>query len=182
MKKVIGVLAALVVLVFGANAFGALYEFDRMKTKLNLNVVPSDGKRFRLGDQLTNKKIQVMKVSYDVARDGGTIADHILKDVDGARAIIPDNALVLAAYLDVLTQTTVAENGPKLGFRVGSNQYLRNGVSHAWYWPGGFTQILPIDGTTIFKTSADSIVYATVVGGALNGGTMNLFIEYLLSD
>jgi hypothetical protein len=179
MKKIISLL---MLLAMTPTLAMALPSFDRMKSKLNQNVVPSDGNLFRLGDQLTNKKVQVLKLTYDVSKDGGSIASHALKDVDGSYAKLPDNALIKEAYLDVLNQVTSVAAAPRLCFQAQGPCDLKGGITTTWYYPSGLSQILPKDGTTFFKLTADKIVYATVSGGALTGGTMNLFIEYFLSD
>jgi len=169
----------------------ALPTAARMKSKLNQNVVASDGSLFRMGDQLTNKKVQVMAVTFDTFKTGSTtdslraVGSHALKDVDGSLATIPSGALVKEVWMDVTNTILSNAVAPKLCFQLQTGCDLKLGQTIEDYHNYGatsFRQILPTDGTTVMKLTADRIVYGVVSGGALTGGTINLFIEYFLPN
>ncbi len=161
----------------------------RLKSKLNQSIVSSDGSLFRMGDQLTNKKIQVMKVTYDATKKGATgeslglQSNHLLKDVDGAYATIPSGALIKSAWIDITSTVRPANQVGRLCFQLQSNCDVKGAeVAQAYQTNGStsFRQILPVNGSTVYRLTADRIVTAIVSGGTLTGGTMNLFIEYFL--
>jgi hypothetical protein len=167
----------------------AVATHARMKAKLNQNIVPSDGNLFRLGDQFTNKKVQVMKVTFDASLTGATgyplkyVGTHSMRDVDGTSATIPSGALVKEAWIDITNTVLANSAAPRLCFQIQSECDLKSGQTSQAYQTNGttsFRQILPVDGNTVMRLTADRIVKAVVTGGALTGGTMNLFIEYFL--
>lgn len=169
----------------------ALPSTDRLRTKLNQNIVASDGALFRLGDAMTYKKPQVMKVTFDTFTTGATtdslraVGAHALKEQDGSLATIPSGAVIKEAWMDIRNTVLSNANNPKLCFQLQTNCDLKLGFTTQGYRNDGataFRQILPKDGTTVFKLTADRVVYGVVSGGALTGGTINLFIEYFLSD
>lgn len=188
MKKLLAIFTILALMP--AVSMGAA-SLSRLKTKLNQNVVSSDGYLFRLGDQMTIKKPQVMKVTFDTFATGATtdslraVGSHALKDADGTLATIPSGAVIKEAWMDIRNTILSNANAPKLCFQLQSSCDLKLGQTIQGYRNDGataFRQILPKDGTTVMKLTADRIVYGVVYGGALTGGTINLFIEYFLSD
>jgi hypothetical protein len=185
LMAVLGFLALIPTLAMGAQ------PLSRLKSKLNLNIVASDGSYFRLGDQLTIKKPQVMKLTYDTSKTGMTSESlklngaHAMKDADNSYAVLPEGAVIKEAWMDVRTGLSAAAGTSQFCFQVQGTCDLKLNQSIQGYQKYGataFRQILPKDGTTTVKLTADRFIYGVVSGGALNGGTVNLFIEYFLSD
>lgn len=189
--KTLILLVTLLAVALPQGAF-AVPTLARMKAKINQNIVPSDGNLFRLGDQFTNKKVQVMKVTFEARRLGvtggymlGGVGTSSLQDVDGTAATIPSGALVKSAWLDVRNSLLVLlpNSIPSLCFQLQTECDLYTAQKFTAYQSGGatsFRQIMPINGNTVMLLTADRIVQSVVTGAALTGGTMNLFIEYFV--
>jgi len=74
-----------------------------------LNQSALTGPIVRLGTQVTQKKVNVLKAVYDFSILGGasgatgaTGASHILKDSDGGDAVLPKNALIKSVMVRVV--------------------------------------------------------------------------------
>ena len=148
-----------------------------------LNTSPVHSPRVRLGSQVTQKKLNVMKAVYDVSVLGGPINSTIvLKDAAGGFAFIPDNAIIKNAIIHVLGNPQGL--GSSISFGVGSTTDLLDVKGWQTYTASSFVQGIPVNTTVTFAriTNGPTTVKAAVTGATVTTGKFNVFIEYYLGS
>lgn len=146
-----------------------------------LNTSATAGPAVGLGSQITTKKIQVMKAVYDFAKLGGASgATLTLKDASGGDAIIPKGAIIIGGLTDEITNVTVSGASISLGIETAVD--LLAATAGATF--SGRQAIIPVGtaATAVKVTSTNAAVTATITGGTVTAGKINVFLEYLISE
>jgi hypothetical protein len=137
----------------------------------------------KLGSQLVDNKIQVLRAVYDVAVLGGDSgSSYTLKDPEGGDATLPDNAVIRQVFIDTITAGTSGSGTPTISFGTsGGVTNLKAATTFTGYT--GVIAGIPVStAATAIKLSADSVVSAQVLSGSLSAGKIDLLIEYLISE
>jgi hypothetical protein len=135
----------------------------------------------KLGSQLTQKKLLVMKAVYDVAKLGGTSGTtYVLKDAAGGDAVLPANAIIWDGVIDTLT----AFVGTNATISIGVNSTTDIKAATAITSYSGRLAMVPVGtaANAVKVTTANSAVTATIATTTLTAGKMNVFLFYMLSD
>lgn len=69
---------------------------------LNSAPSPANMQRTQLGTQLVNKKLQLMKASFNSTVQGTTVGFKTLNDIDGKPAFLPKNAIIKNVFVETL--------------------------------------------------------------------------------
>lgn len=172
--------------ILTGTAFGAFPTPNEVEKILNLG--GAEGiRKVQLGTQITQKKVQVIKGTYDFNRDGGASTAFItLKDADGKAAVIPKSAVIKQVTIDLL-HAPLASTGVaniSLGITTATDLYAANLVS-------AMTTMSLISGTAtgtainmlkLPSTIAGRTPSVNITTNSLSQGKFNVIIEYYLSD
>lgn len=151
-----------------------------------LNLGGANGAAFqlvRLGTQLADKKVQVMKASYDFAVQGGSdVASLNLKDTDLKDAVIPKSAIIKQVLIDTIT-APVGTNATITLAADTPGADLKAATAITSYTAGSLQAGTPVGtAATMHKMLADRTITMRVLGNNLTAGKFNVFIEYYLSN
>jgi hypothetical protein len=145
----------------------------------------------KLGSQVTQKKVNVMKAVLDVSvlSGGNGIAEGeivVLKDAAGGDAVLPKGAIVKQVIIDTITAFT-AQNGTgtaqvRLGVETEAATDLKVATNASSYT--GILAGTPVGtaASSVKVTSTNKAVVASLSGGSVTAGKYNIFIEYYLSN
>lgn len=128
-------------------------------------------------------RLQCARAVYDFAVDGGTIAAHTLRG-----DVIPDNAVILGGFIDVITTCTSAgADAGTMAISVNSANDIVNAVAinAATDWDAGQRAIIPkfnTPETTSVKTTAARAIVGTIAAQAFTAGKFIVFLFYVVSD
>lgn len=174
---------------------------------LNRNVMRGD--ITKLGTQLTDHKVQVMKGQWRFSKQGGASVlspsayGIILQDDDGKDAVLPTNSVVKMVTLDVISPLTPsAVSGftlPQVSFGVNSpnDLYPSTLFSSVTGFSAGtpvgtaatFVKVKRVQPTGPYNPSVfpvadkgNSALVMNIVRGSVLSGAINVFVEYYLSD
>lgn len=144
---------------------------------LNHNV---SGDKTGLGYQVVSNKIQLVKCKYDFSVLGGAISTLTLKGADGGSCVIPDNAVVLDSYVDVVT--ALAGTGAYVSFSTGKAAADIKALT-AIASVTGILRGIP-DGTAAaaIKMTADVNPKMVISSAALTAGVLSLYVTYVVGD
>jgi hypothetical protein len=143
------------------------------------------GATTQLGTQMVDKKIQVLKGTYDFSVVGGSAGTaYNLKDTDGKDAKIPANAVITDCVIDVVTAPT---SGGSATISIGTgiaatNVDLKAATAYGSY--SGLVACIPTgSAATMIKTSSE-VTPALSIGAAaaLTAGKINVLLQYILSQ
>lgn len=141
------------------------------------------GFEVRTGTELGKTK-NVVRATFDFAVQGGAISAISLLDQEGNAAILPDNAIITRAYVDVITTLTSATDAATIALHAESANDIVSAVaiSAATDWDAGFHEGIE-DGTAanFVKTTAARTLTATIAVEAVTAGKFHLFVEYVIS-
>lgn len=139
----------------------------------------------KLGSQLVDNKIQVLRAILDISTLGGAASgsSFTLKDPEGGDATLPDNAIVRQVFIDTITaaasgsgttpQISFGTDSPPVNFKAATNFTSYSGIVAG----------IPVGtAASAVKMSADTAVAAKVTAGSLSSGKIDLLIEYLISE
>jgi len=151
-----------------------------------LNSSALTGPIVRLGTQVTQKKVNVLKAVYDYAVLGGLSGGStILKDSDGGDATLPKNALVKNVMVRVATALTGSQAGVtlKCGWNSASDNLLTATDISTLSAGNRMTAGAIVQGTVTGWRRVDG--YNTAVGcvigvGTITSGKAVLYIEYYI--
>jgi hypothetical protein len=176
------IFAIALVLGLTANAFAASNGLPQPSAVRDLGNYPSISslRTMQLGTQLVDKKTQVMKATYKVSVQGGTVGTVNLKDVDGKDAVLPNKAIIKQVIFDVKTACTTAASGT-LAFTANSAGDLKAALAAA-SWTGLVAGIPVGTAATSIKLTAQRTLTATIATGTIAACDINAFIEYYISD
>lgn len=139
----------------------------------------------KLGSQLVDNKIQVLRAILDVSSIGGANSgsSYTLKDPEGGDATLPDNAVVRQVFIDTITAAASGSGTtPTISFGTDSPP-VNFKAATAFNSYSGVVAGIPVGtAATAVKMSADTAVGARVLAGSLSSGKIDLLIEYLISE
>lgn len=125
-------------------------------------------------DGLNAKRI--LRSTYDVAVDGGTVAAHALSES------LPANAIVSQVWFQIITQFVDAGSGTVALSCAGAND-LFSAADITGDAAGVITAGVPVGtAATMFDVGSTCVVTATVATAAQSAGKMVIFIEYVVTD
>lgn len=137
-----------------------------------------------INDAITNAKTDVhhlktIKMQYDFALEGG---DHLIPFIPiraaiGETASLPDGAVVISAYLEILTPPTSAGSATiKIGIQSDDDAFL----AATAFDDGAFASntITSLSNALPLKALADEPVNITIGTAALTAGKFNVYVEY----
>ena len=121
------------------------------------------------------------KAQYDFAVDGGAVS------AIGLGVTIPDNAIIVGGFIEVITTcTTASTDGGTMAISVqGANDIVTATAVSAGgnIWDAGLHDIIPDStGSTAVKTTAAREVTATIASHAFTAGKFNVWLEYVIGE
>jgi len=147
-----------------------------------LNQSAVHASQVRLGTQVTQKKVNVLKAVYNHAVLGGGQyawgSSVILRDAAGGQAVLPKNAIIQKVIIHTLTAVqgvNVAIGANTVGDIYPMKRYSTLSGIQTGIQDGSTALMSKIGGA---KTS----ITASFGDGSASAGKFNVFIEYLLSD
>lgn len=184
MKTIISIL----MLAFSMNAFAitgpALPLAPDVKALANSGR-PGALQKIKLGSQLVDNKIQVLRAILDVSAIGGANSgsSYTLKDPEGGDATLPDNAVVRQVFIDTITAGASGSGSmPQISFGTDSPPVNFKAATDMTTYTGLVAGIPVGTAASAVKMSADTAVAAKVTQGSLSSGKIDLLIEYLISE
>lgn len=166
-------------LLLSSQSMAALPSAAEVEFQLNRGT--ESMRRVQLGTLITKKKVQVMKATYRYSVQGGSSSAAIdLLDTDGKAAKLPDNAIIKQVLFDVLTAPT-SDQSATLAFSAQSAGDLKAALGKA-SWSGLVAGIPVGTAATMIKLTAERTLQLQVAVGPLTDGSINVFVEYYLSD
>lgn len=141
--------------------------------------------KIKLGSQLVDNKVQVLRAILDVTTIGGVASGSsvTLKDPEGGDATLPDNAIVRQVFIDTITAAASGSGStPTVSFGTDSTPTNFKAATGFTSYSGIVAGIPVGTAATAVKMSADSAVKAQVLAGSLSSGKIDLLIEYLISE
>lgn len=158
----------------------ALPPIENTRFRLNNGAVTY--KPDQLGTQLVTNKIQSLKCIYDYARQGGVVSNINLQSVDGAPCTLPNKAIILRTWFDIVTafqsstsaatimlSTGVSAGDIKLSVASSTLSGVNDGIQN-------WTAALAI------KLSAARVPFIGISTTTMTAGKVVVFIEYVISD
>lgn len=142
---------------------------------------PGAIQKIRLGTQLIDYKVQVLKAVYDFSVLGGASGStYVLKDSGGGSATLPAGALIQRVLFDVIN----APVGAGSSIAVGTESTPANfkAATAVGTWTGRLDGVPVGSAATAVKLSSEATVKAKITGAALTSGKINAFVEYLVSE
>lgn len=130
-------------------------------------------------DALSN--LRVARATYDFAVNGGDIS------AIGLGVTIPDNAIIVGGFYDVITTHTSSGDSATLAIHVEGANDIVNAVAigTGTPWDAGQRAIIPKATTpesTAVKTSAAREITVTIAVEAVTAGKFVLFLFFIVSD
>jgi hypothetical protein len=127
--------------------------------------------------------LRVARATYDFAEHGGAIS------AIGLGVTLPDNAIVIGGFVDVVTTaTTAGADAGTMAIHVQTANDIVSAVAvsnGANPWDEGLHAIVPKANTpesTGIKLTAAREVTATIAGQAFTAGKFHVFLYYLVGD
>lgn len=158
-----------------------------------LNTAQPNGDAARLGNQVVDKVVQLAKGTYRFSASGGASTNPNnpllakLKDVDGKDLVLPAHALIKQVTVDPVTTPTASAvagfTAPKISLGVNNQTDLMASTLATSF--SAVTAGTPVGtAATMVEvgTGGRSAVGVYLTGGSLLSGSLNVFIEYYLSD
>lgn len=138
----------------------------------------------KLGSQVTQKKVNVLKAVYDVAVLGGASgSSKVMRDAAGGKAILPKGAIIKQVTIQTPTTLVASSGTPTISFGVESASTDIKGANNvATYNAGLVAGIQTGAAATMTRVPADYPVGVKVNTNNLASGKVVLFIEYYLGD
>lgn len=173
-------------------AFGAFPKPEAIRDELNLTPY---GEHVQLGTQLQSKKVQILQAYYDFNRQGGaTGIVNLLDAKDMKKAVIPAGAIVTGCAIHVLTPLT-SGGSSTVRFSTGDKDFdLKGNTAKATFATPD--TLVGCDVTSLVATWKKIAGYTdgyssgytkeytptmTIGVSALDGGKLNIWIEYILN-
>lgn len=135
----------------------------------------------QLGTQVVDKKVQVMRATYDFAKKGGVKNVAIsLMDVDGKDAVLPKGAIIKRVLVHVITGVT-SSGAATVAFGAAAADDLLGATAKASLGADVMADGVP-DGTAakVIALTAAKTLTATIGTANLTAGKIELFVEYYI--
>lgn len=148
-----------------------------LRTKLNNGDSPE--RIVGLGTAI-DKHVTCLKATYDFAVGGGAVADIVMKDQDGADAVIPSGAIITHVLIDVRTAVLSGGNAT-VAIKAEGAADLLGATAKASLTLNAFLDGVPVSSAaTAVRLTADRTIKATVAVAALTAGKIDAYITYVL--
>lgn len=149
-----------------------------------LNFSATHAPLVKLGTQVTQKKLNVLKAVYDVSKLGGaTLSTFTLRDAAGGQAVLPKGAIVQRVLIHTPLALTTGSTMTWLSLGVNTPRDLQWDIPYTAYALNAVMEgRVAGTSTSIRVAAANSAVVGKLVGGSLSAGKVNFFIEYVLSE
>ena len=132
--------------------------------------VKFDGKFYRD----TNMEMRTLKLSYDFAVDGGDVGAITLKDAFGDAAYLPDNAVIVGAWVEGITDLVSGGSATvALGYTGAATALVGATAKDNAMW-----NVDAVTALALSKTTQKSSVLATIATAALTAGKFDVMIHY----
>jgi hypothetical protein len=169
----------------GAGTIGTTELADDAVTNAKIGALAVDTAEIA-ADAVTNAKLgpvqpKALKFQYDFADLGGAQGAITLTDDADDAQTIPDNALILRAYIEGVTSSTSGGSATvKLGITGDDDAFIAaTAFDNGEFDAGVLTELsagIPI------KTSAAVSVLATIATADMTAGKYNIWVEYMEGD
>lgn len=138
----------------------------------------------KLGTQVTQKKLNVLKAVYDVAVLGGASgSSKVMKDAAGGNAVLPRGAIIKQVTIDTPTALVASSGSPTISFGVESaSTDIKGATAISTYNAGLVAGIQTGSAANMSKVAGDYPVGVKVNTNDLASGKVVLYIEYLLGQ
>ena len=145
-----------------------------------------------------NQSSEIAVATYDFAVDGGAIS------AIGLGVYIPDNAVIINAWIDVITTLTSATDTATIAIHIQSADDLVAAIAisdASNVWDAGIhgtlvnnpnlgadaahdtaLEVIALYAATKVKTTAEREITATIAVAAVTAGKFNVFVEYIISN
>lgn len=147
-----------------------------------LNKMNSTAAKVRLGEVL-DCQVGVVKAKYDFAVQGGDVGTkNLLDPVDMlSTVVLPDNAIITKAYIDILTAIVSTGNNGTLALTAQSAGDLLAAVDGDTL--SGIAACVP-DGAVanMIKLTAERTLTMTIATNAFTAGKFVLVVEYIVTE
>lgn len=131
-----------------------------------------DGKFYRD----TNMEMRTLKVSYDFSVDGGGQGALTLKNAFGDAAYLPDNAVIVGAWLEGLVDLTSGGNATvALGYTGAATALVGATAKADASW-----NVNAVTALALSKTTQKSSILATIGTADLTAGKFDVMIHYYI--
>jgi hypothetical protein len=148
--------------------------------KYLLNRMNSVAQNLQLGD-LVHKTKNLVKVTYDYAVSGGAVGAVALYDADGKTVTLPDNAIIVGGFIDILTAMVSTGGSGTIALTAESAGDLKAAVDADTL--SGIVAIIPVGtAATHIKLTAARTLVGAVATQALTAGKFDLYVEYVLGS
>lgn len=148
-----------------------------------INRMSGVARKHSLGTMLA-KTPNVVVGKYSYAVQGGAVGDiNLLRDLNDSTStvIIPDNAIITKAYVDVLTSGVSASNGNGvLTIQVASD--LKATLIASSWTAGILAASVTGPASEMIKLTADRTLKLTIASAVWTAGKFNAYVEYVLGD
>lgn len=125
--------------------------------------------------QVSYNNVQVLKASWSVAQNGGAVGTLNLG------ALLPANAIVVRSFLDV--KTSLAGSGASIAISCTGSDDILGVTSESGLTMGQHDAIQTGAASVMVKNgSSASPVLLAISGAPLTAGSMNIFLEYIVSQ
>jgi len=174
----------LLALVFGFTVETALAVPLPRQVEFILNNTANPPPEVKLGSQVTQKKVNVLKAVYDVAVLGGASgSSKVMRDAAGGAAKLPRGAIITRVTIDPQTALVASSGSPTVSFGVESaSTDIKGATAIATLNAGLVAGIQDGQLANMKKVGADLPVGVKVNTNNLASGKIVLFIEYLLGQ
>lgn len=136
-----------------------------------------------LGTEVAKKKLHVMQCQLDFSKQGGSSAAAInLRDLDNKACVLPKDAIIMSAIVDVLTPPTSGATLAEIAIGSGQSATDIKGATVVSAYTSGLLAGIPVHtAATAIKLTANRTPKATVTVEDLTAGKINVLFEYLIS-
>lgn len=122
----------------------------------------------------------ILQFEYDFAKQGGAVG------AIGLGSFLPDNAIIVGGFLDVITTFTSAADTATIAIHAESANDIVTAVAInvGTPWDAGLQAIIP-DEVTIagaFKTTQAREITATIAVQAVTAGRLRGYLEYVVGE
>ena len=123
-------------------------------------------------------EMRTLKLAYDFAVDGGTAGAITLKDEFGDAVYLPDNAVIVGAWVEAVTDNTSGGSATiALGYTGAATALLA-----ATDFDNAMWDVNKVTALALTKTTQKSSVLATIAVAALTAGKWNVMIHYYVGE
>ena len=182
MKTVLNLVLLLAMVVAMPLPLLAVSYVESQNMEFGLNrAAPEAMQKYKLGTLVSRDKMWDMKAKWKFSDQGGAISTINLHTPYSNSPKLPNNAIVVGCYIDVLT-APAGTGGGTIAFATGQGAGDLLGATVK----GSYTGIVACTPTgtaaTSIKLTADRTPTIAIASAAFTAGEINVHILYLLSD